>query len=121
MKFPRAARINSKADFGRVFKQPGVSRDQYFRVLYRDNGRDIARLGLAVSRRNCRHASGRNRLKRLVRESFRQHQPELASGGGVDIVVLPSGAAASMCNRTLSASLEGHWIAVSGQTKSGDD
>ncbi len=70
---------------------------------------DRARLGLAVSTRVCKQATGRNRLKRLVRESFRRHQELLATGGGVDIVVLPKPLAATMCNRTLSDALEGHW------------
>jgi len=36
-----------------------------------------ARLGLAVPRRVVRLASGRNRLKRLMREIFRLHQAAL--------------------------------------------
>lgn len=117
MKFPRAARLNTKAEFGRVFAQPAVSRDRYFKVLYRDNGQGIARLGMAVSRRNCRHASGRNRLKRLVRESFRQHQEKLATGGGVDIVVMPTDQAANNNNRSLTASLAEHWTTVAGSAR----
>ena len=45
-----------------------------------------ARLGIAVSKRNLRLAVERNRIKRLVRESFRGSSiREL----GVDIVILP--------------------------------
>jgi ribonuclease P protein component len=62
-----------------------------------------------VSRKICPRAVGRNRLKRLVRESFRRHQADLASEGGVDIVVLPSRYAASQSNEALGASLERHW------------
>lgn len=120
MKFPRRARIDSQADFRRVFAQHTVSRDRYFKVLFRDNGRDHARLGMAVSRRNCRHASGRNRLKRLIRESFRAHQQELAASGGRDLVVMPTEQAAKMSNRSLREALEGHWKNVCGHTQAPD-
>ena len=44
-----------------------------------------ARLGIVVAKRNVKLAVDRNRLKRLVRESFRQQQEHL---GGLDIVVI---------------------------------
>ena len=59
---------------GRVFKQALRSRDPLFTVLCRCNNSDLARLGLAISKKHCRRAVGRNRIKRIVRESFRQHQ-----------------------------------------------
>ncbi len=66
----------------------------------------ISRLGLAISKKNCRDASGRNRIKRVVRESFRQHQSELA---GLDIVVINQPAARSATNKKLFDSMAGHW------------
>lgn len=120
-KFPRRVRINSQADFRRVFSGTSVSRDRYFKVLYRSNQRDFSRLGMAVSRRNCKQASGRNRIKRQVRESFRLHQSELAAGGGLDLVVLPTHLAATICSRTLRESLERHWLNVSGKAGTNSD
>ena len=67
---------------------------------------DIARLGLAVSKKHCRQATGRNRIKRVVRESFRQNQAEIA---GLDIVVINQPAAASATNRMLFDSMAAHW------------
>jgi len=67
---------------------------------------DIARLGLAISKKNCRHASGRNRIKRVVRESFRQHKMELT---GLDIVVLNQPACRGAPNDSLFDSLARHW------------
>lgn len=78
-------------------------------MLCRPNDLDRARLGLAVSKKVCARATGRNRLKRVIRESFRRHQESLAVQGGVDIVVLPKRGAASMCNTTLRSALEQHW------------
>jgi len=53
-----------------------------FTVLYKDNGEQEARLGLAISKKLCKLAVGRNRLKRVARESFRLHRAELS---GLDI------------------------------------
>ena len=99
-------RLLDAAAFGRVFKKATRSRDKWFTVLCRENEKGIARLGLAISKKNCRHATGRNRIKRVVRESFRQHQGDLA---GFDVVVINQPAARMADNRTLFASMAGHW------------
>ena len=112
MKFTHRSRLRSKTDFSFVFARPSVSRDRCFRILTRPNDKGFSRLGMAVSRKICRGAVGRNRLKRMVRESFRLHQDELGRTGGLDIVVLPSGLAATLCNRTLHESLNGHWQTI---------
>jgi len=77
-----------------------------FTVLYRDNTLSEPRLGLAIGKKNCRLATNRNRLKRVIRESFRKQQDRLP---GIDIVVLNQPAAARANNKVLSDSLENHW------------
>ena len=67
---------------------------------------DTARLGLAISKKNCRLATDRNRIKRVVRESFRHHQAALA---GLDVVVINQPAARAAGNQQLFSSLAGHW------------
>lgn len=99
-------RLLNAADYGRVFKKATRSRDKWFTVLCTENSKDIARLGLAISKKNCRHASGRNRIKRVVRESFRQHQQELA---GLDIVVLNQPGCRAAPNEKLFDSLGRHF------------
>ena len=88
---------------------------------------------MAVSRQVDRHAVGRNRIKRVIRESFRQSfaavEPvSMVSGArdkskqegmagvaikdkfsGIDFVVLPRREAANICNRELFKSLHAHW------------
>lgn len=98
--------------FGRVFKKANRSRDKWFTVLCRDNKSggptrgSGARLGLAISKKLCRKATARNRIKRIVRESFRHHQAEL---GDLDVVVINQAAAATATSRQLFDSLTGHW------------
>ena len=77
-----------------------------FTVLYRPNGKNSPRLGLAIGKRNCRKASGRNRLKRVVRESFRQEKARL---GGLDVVVINQPGATRASNQVLFDSLARHW------------
>jgi ribonuclease P protein component len=105
-RFSKDNRLLNAADFGRVFKGATRSRDQLFTVLCRPNTSEAARLGLAISKKHCRRASARNRIKRIVRESFRHHQCELA---GIDVVVMNQPAAAAASNAELFNSLNRHW------------
>lgn len=109
MKFTREVRMRSASDFRYVFARPDVIRDRYFKVLSRVNGLQVNRLGLAVSARTCRKAAGRNRLKRLIRESFRLHQTLLPSELPRDYVVLPQREAVLADNAPLLESLRRHW------------
>ena len=77
-----------------------------FTVLYRPNGSDEPRLGLAIGKKHCRLASSRNRLKRVIRESFRQNR---AAIGGLDVVVLNQPGAGAAGNDVLFDSLDRHW------------
>lgn len=90
------------------------SSDSRLTVLARANGIGNARLGLAISKRNVRLACDRNRIKRLVRESFRLHQCELA---GLDFVVMARTAAIHTDHETLFRSLHRHWAYLVKQCK----
>ena len=104
------------AAFGRVFEKANRSRDRWFTVLCRENGGQHAKLGLAISKKHCRKATLRNTIKRIVRESFRQHQANLQ---GLDVVVINQPAATAATRRQLFYSLAGHWRRCAGN-KSGD-
>lgn len=104
--FDRNHRLLSSTDFDKVFRQSQRSSDRFFTVLYRPNSLNMPRLGFAISRKKVRHATDRNRLKRIVRESFRIRCAELPS---VDLVILARDAAKSGANPELFSSLTGHW------------
>jgi ribonuclease P protein component len=64
---------------------------------------------LAIAARIVGNAVRRNRIKRLIRESFRQHQHELPA---VDLVVNARSAARDADNAAITRSLEEHWRRV---------
>jgi ribonuclease P protein component len=105
-RFQRTSRLTDAASFGRVFRKARRSRDNMFTVLTTENSGHEARLGMAISKKVCRLASDRNRLKRIIRESFRQHQAELE---GLDIVVLNQSGTQHADNKALFDSLAQHW------------
>lgn len=109
MKFSRQSRLLKPAQFKLVFQQPIRSFDEYFRVLARTNDGQQHRLGLAVSKKACVTAVGRNRIKRIVRENFRCRMLGHATDNGFDIVVLPTEQAANQSNKALVESLSSHW------------
>jgi ribonuclease P protein component len=101
--FPRSARLTEAAEFGRVFAGAERVADRFFTVLVVSNRVGEARLGMAVSRRAAPRSVARSRLKRLVREHFRQARAAL---GAVDCVVLAKPPASTAPNAVLHGSLQ---------------
>lgn len=110
-------RLLRKADFERVFAHPVRISDRFFTLLVRAQEAAThtgapgsltarARLGLAVSRKCAPSAVGRNRIKRLVRESFRCSDYRASP---IDVVVMCRPAANHADNQTLTASLRRLW------------
>jgi ribonuclease P protein component len=96
--FPKTARLRQRADFACVF----------------DNGRrvaspalvlhwmptTVARFGIAVSRKVDPDAVGRNRIKRVLRETFRAQRSQLVPA---DYIVVARPPAAMLDNAALRA------------------
>lgn len=66
---------------------------------------------MAVSTRAAGNSVKRNRLRRLIRESFRMHRQDLPA---VDLLVTARPAATQAENRVVFASLAGLWQRVRG-------
>ncbi|MCP5321146.1 MAG: ribonuclease P protein component [Pseudomonadales bacterium] len=106
-RFQKQLRLLDSAQFKAVFDgaETRVSLRELL-VLARPNALDHPRLGIVVGKKNCRLASSRNRVKRLIRESYRHHQEMLA---GLDIIVLARRGIADLDNATISRSLAKSW------------
>ncbi|MDX1697694.1 MAG: ribonuclease P protein component [Thiohalobacterales bacterium] len=109
MQYSRQNRLLKSAEFQAVFRQHTRSEDQYLKVLARKNTSTKHRLGLAVAKKNCRRAVDRNRIKRIVRESFRHHLAGRASGIPMDFVVMSKPESTAVSNAVLQRSLQRHW------------
>ena len=75
--FPREARLRRPGDFTALRTSSGRAGGRCFHMRYRDNDLGHARLGLAISKRVSKRAVERNRIKRLLRESFRRVRHQL--------------------------------------------
>lgn len=86
--FGKIRRLNSRAEFDLVFEntEARVSRKGIV-MLARRNQLARSRLGMVIPKRSLRLAKDRNRIKRMVRESFRR-DTRFAGPSGVDVVVL---------------------------------
>ena len=83
--FRRHQRLLTASDYDRVFKKATRSVQNHFVILSNCNQGKSARLGLVVGKKAISRAVDRNRMRRIAREMFRQHQVILT---GLDVVVL---------------------------------
>ena len=107
-------RLLTARDFERVFQYPQRSSGSAITVLARPSGHVGARLGLAIARKQFRRAVDRNRVKRIIRESFRRHQALLA---GLDVVVIGRRVLLEKSTAGVLRCLERHWHRVSERCK----
>ncbi len=104
--FKPEQRLRTAAEYDAVFSKPLRSKDRYFLLLTRKNTQTHPRLGLIVSKKRIRKAVSRNRIKRIIRDSFRLHQNQLPA---VDLILLAYQPADTADNRELNFSLDRHW------------
>ena len=109
---PREARLRRPSDFAALRTSSGRAGGRCFHMRYRDNDLGHARLGLAISKRVSKRAVERNRIKRLLRESFRRVRHQLPA---VDMMVMAREQAAGVPGPQLLAELAGLWKKLLGR------
>ena len=84
--FDKSLRLLNAGDYQAVFDHSRlkVSTAELL-FLANNNGLDHPRLGLVIAKKNVRLAVQRNRVKRIIRESFRLQRSRLP---GIDVIVL---------------------------------
>jgi ribonuclease P protein component len=102
--FKKAQRLLTKKEYDHVFEQAKKIVTSEFIVLFRENNIGYARLGLALSKKMIAKAHDRNRIKRLLRESFRQK--ELPA---VDMIFLARHGVAKQANSNINTRLSKTW------------
>jgi ribonuclease P protein component len=103
---PREARLRRPSDFAALRLSSGRAGGRCFHVRYRANDLVHARLGLAISKRVSKHAVERNRIKRLLRESFRRVRHQLPP---IDIMIMAREQAAGLSGPELLAEIDQLW------------
>ncbi|WP_455365382.1 ribonuclease P protein component [Kaarinaea lacus] len=113
--FTRQHRLLHSREFQHVFNNTQYkSADRLLILLAADNESGQPRLGLALSKKRIKTAVARNRLKRLIRESFRRHQHELPN---IDVVVIGQTRAAQVSNQEIFNCLDIHWKNLTARCK----
>jgi ribonuclease P protein component len=109
LRFGAELRLRSKPQFDAIYASGRRVDDRFFGLRVKPNGLTHPRIGLAVAVKTAGNAVVRNRLRRLVRESFRLAQLELPA---VDVVVAAKFPAVGAPAATLRASLATLWNRV---------
>ena len=114
-RFSRAQRLLRPEEYRRVFEQGAKTGDEAILILGVCNDLAYPRLGLAIAKKHLKQAVQRNRVKRLIRESFRGHLDALA---GLDLVVLSRNGITTKTNREIFTALERHWTKIQNRCSS---
>jgi ribonuclease P protein component len=83
-KFTIAHRLLRKNGFDHVMHAENIL-DKYFKIFFVHNEENNARLGIIASKKTLPNSADRNCVKRIIRETFRQHNIKIQP---LDLVVM---------------------------------
>ena len=86
-KFVAREHILKTADFGRCYKKGRCYRKSPLILYCLPNDLGNGRIGFSISSKNVKNASGRNRIRRILREVYRLNKKLFKTGFDIVIVV----------------------------------
>ena len=107
--FSRTSRLTRAADYSQVFQHNLRIKDDCITLVVGKSSSGSARLGIAIAKKQIKKAVDRNRLKRLLRESFRKRIKNLPA---VDIVIMVRYNILTLSNHEIYTRLEKLWQKV---------
>lgn len=105
-KLPQDHRLKTKQDFQSVFAASNKVTQKYLLALSKPSQFTHGRLGMVIAKHHLRLAVHRNKLRRIIRESFR-HNKELLKG--LDIIILLRSKWSPLNNNQLRDDLDKLW------------
>jgi len=108
--FHRELRLLTPDHYKNVFQQAHSAGSPHFTIIARNNSLSHPRLGLAVPKKQIKTAVGRNRFKRLARESFRLKQHQLPNK---DFVVIAKKSVQELSNEEIFRLFDKLWQRLS--------
>ena len=106
--FPKSRRLLTSSEFSSVFNATEFrcgSRDLL--LLVRSNQLGFPRIGFVLAKKHVKLAVQRNRIKRIVRESFRLQQTKLDT---YDYVVMARATAVELSDQQLRNAIDKLWF-----------
>ncbi|HBW83206.1 MAG: ribonuclease P protein component [Gammaproteobacteria bacterium] len=108
--YPKTSRLLNTSDYSAVFDQNTIkASSRYFLIIAKFGNNHSTRLGLIVAKKHIPTSVERNRLKRLIRDSFRTLTPLPRH---LDMIVLVRKPAKNIQNRQAFQSLNTLWSDV---------
>ena len=104
-------RLRRAAEFRQLYASGRRLSAEPFTAIVRPNQLGAARLGLSIAARIVRRAVQRNRIRRLIRESFRLRCDQLPP---LDIVIGVRGGVQAASRARLREALERLWQKIAG-------
>lgn len=92
---PKSSLLKKSAEFNQVYRRGNRLRGEGFALIYLNGDQADSRLGISVSRK-VGNAVRRNRIKRIMRETFRLHREIFPRSSDIVIAVRPDFSLAGM-------------------------
>jgi ribonuclease P protein component len=107
--FPAKLKIKKNNEIKQLFRQKKIAQNSLV-IFSKQNNLSYPRLAVTITKKNIRTAVARNRIKRIIKESFRLHQNIIQ---GFDVIVKVYKEAGLLTNKEISQCLKKLWEKLS--------